>query len=77
MGRIKLQICLDLIITMLKIPPIYTNSNLLPFSAEDEDDTKEFLLNRKVTIKEGVGVEEEYKIFEFLGRREEISLAIV
>ncbi|VDO03439.1 unnamed protein product [Rodentolepis nana] len=34
---------------------------------DDEDDTKEFLLNRKVAIKENVNVDKEYKIFEFLG----------
>ncbi|VDM27397.1 unnamed protein product, partial [Hydatigera taeniaeformis] len=34
---------------------------------EDDGDTKTFLLNRNVTIKEGVNAEEEYKICEFLG----------
>ncbi|KAL5110120.1 Myosin light chain kinase smooth muscle [Taenia crassiceps] len=34
---------------------------------EDDGETKAFLLNRNVTIKEGVSAEEEYRICEFLG----------
>ncbi|VUZ40359.1 unnamed protein product [Hymenolepis diminuta] len=34
---------------------------------DDKDDTKEFLLNRKVVIKENVNVDKDYKISEFLG----------
>ncbi|CDS42985.1 myosin light chain kinase smooth muscle [Echinococcus multilocularis] len=34
---------------------------------EDDGDTKEFLLNRSVKIKEGVSPEVEYRIHEFLG----------
>lgn len=35
---------------------------------EEDGDTKAFLLNRNVTIKDGVSAEEEYRICEFLGR---------
>ncbi len=42
----------------------------LPCAAteEVEEDTEEFLLNRKVTVKNDKDVDKEYRIGEFLGR---------
>ncbi|KAL5963410.1 Myosin light chain kinase smooth muscle [Taenia solium] len=46
---------------------MYQFSALPDCTDEDDGDTKTFLLNRNVTIKEGVSAEKEYRICEFLG----------
>ncbi len=50
-------------------PTLFLCSYLSCAATEEvEEDTKEFLLNRKVTVKNDKDVDKEYRIGEFLGR---------